>query len=48
MSGNLASTCHQPMTFFATALKSTGKTHINLEIYLGKGNKLELAQSLLN
>jgi hypothetical protein len=48
MSGNLASTCHQPMTVFATCAFGSGKTHTNQGDGRGFKIKLELASSLLN
>jgi len=48
MSGNLASTCHQPMTVFATITPDGGKTQANQEVCRVWELKLELASSLLN
>jgi hypothetical protein len=49
MSGNLASTCHQPMTVFATINPDGGKTQANQEVCKGLGNKtgigIKLAKS---
>jgi len=39
MSGNLASTCHQPMTVFATTTPDGGKTQANQEVCMGLGIK---------
>jgi len=39
MSGNLASTCHQPMTVFATITSDGGKTQANREVCKGLGIK---------
>jgi hypothetical protein len=48
MNGNLASTCHQPMTVLAACASGSGKTHTNQGDGKGFKIKLELASSLLN
>jgi len=48
MYGNLASTCHQTPTVFATVLMGTGKTLEILRFLRVLKKMSDLAQSLLN